>query len=494
VTVLAKFVLDFDPHFTFTTITINYNYASAPHQDVNHEDGRARIIALGDFEGGELNIEGAGDINIRNNWYDFDGRILHSTKPFVGERYSLVYFTHLSWRSPEGEDVGRRLIALGVSWPVPIDDEIKRGLEKVSLSDPCSHFFLPLKKRHQYEAALESEISSLCSLYFKPGQLDISPPINPLYEMTNDIGATKPLSYAISVIDALDSSLQSIADRAVCFTVWRRICSSPSLELLFQSQENARWVAPHKFSIEIYSLGKQLSTRQKRKVLLLAQLSRPSEDKDLKERNLLRHPQFCLLLEYDWQHRDEDGSLGILSHVYLCEQMLPRPYLDTKRLPSRGNGNQQSTECFRNSTALRPTLCQLLCNVAKVSTGSLVYDPFCGSGSTLRAAQELGAYCLGSDVFEKHLSSPLSDNSPERNIFISNIYHHQVDGRGQFDAIVCDPPYGRREKHVDERGVDAASHQTNEERALSQFKILRPLVEMSSLLKVGGRLVFLFLK
>ena len=43
---LSKFVLDFDPTFKFTTITLNYNYSSAPHRDVNHEDGKARIIAL----------------------------------------------------------------------------------------------------------------------------------------------------------------------------------------------------------------------------------------------------------------------------------------------------------------------------------------------------------------------------------------------------------------------------------------------------------------
>jgi hypothetical protein len=505
VTVLAKFVLDFDPHFTFTTITINYNYASAPHRDVNHEDGRARIIALGDFEGGELNIEGRGDVDIRNNWYDFDGRILHSTKPFLGERYSLVYFTHLSWKLNEGEEVGRRLIALGVSWPVTllpqIKDEVHTLLHKNNLHAQYSHFFLPLKKRHQYEAAFESEISSLCSLYLKPGQYDIYP----IPERNSEMISQHNLASALSVIGELEFP-RSIADRAVSFTVWKKICSSPSLELLFQSQEDVGWITPQKFSIEIYSPGKQLSTRQKRKVLLLAQLSRPSEDKLLGGGNLGRHPQLSLLLVYDWEYKDEDGSQGILSHVYLCEQILRCTNLEFGQKsvdvpPSQNShlkASDQGNECSRNSTALRPVLCQLLCNVAKISHGSLVYDPFNGSGSILQIAQELGGYCLGSDASRSNLNLSFTHDhlaNLQKNVFISNIYHQQVDGRGQFDAIVCDPPYGRREKHVDEKGVDSATHQTNEERALSQFKILRPLLEMSSsLLKIGGRLVFLFLK
>ena len=44
--------------YPFTSITVNCNYASKPHRDSCHIDGRARIIAIGDFEGGELWVEG----------------------------------------------------------------------------------------------------------------------------------------------------------------------------------------------------------------------------------------------------------------------------------------------------------------------------------------------------------------------------------------------------------------------------------------------------
>jgi hypothetical protein len=515
VTVLSKFALNYDPNFTFTTITINYNYASAPHQDINHEDGRARIIAFGGFQGGELNLEGVGDVNIQNRWYDFDGTILHSTNPFVGERYSLVYFTHVSWKS-EADEIGRKLIALGVPWPAAIpptplpilpitpigDQRISRDLDVPS----CDYYFLPLKKRHQYEAALASEISSLCSLYLKMYEYGLFPPINsPLSK------GDCALAYGLSSTEAAPSLMDCISTRAVTFTVWKRICSANSLESLFHSQVDVGWFAPQKFGIEIYSPGKQMSTRQKRKVLLLAQLSRPSssgKDKRCDESEESRiHHQLCLLLQFDWSRTDADGSQGIISRVHLCEQVASSSSILSKKQPRELSGAQHAPSLSDHdhvnspkenapSTALRPALCQLLCNLANVDKYSLVYDPFCGSRSILRVAEELGGYCLGSDAFEKHLNLVSEeDNSGRNNIFLSNIYHQQVIGRGQFDAIICDPPYGRREKHVDEKGIDFANHQTSEERALSQFRILTPLIELSSTaLRIGGRLVFLFLK
>jgi hypothetical protein len=70
--------LAFTPkRFAFTSITLNYNYAAKPHVDSSHVDGLARIIALGDFTGGELVVKGLGTRDVRNKWVDFDGRCLH---------------------------------------------------------------------------------------------------------------------------------------------------------------------------------------------------------------------------------------------------------------------------------------------------------------------------------------------------------------------------------------------------------------------------------
>ena len=65
--------------------------------------------------------------------------------------------------------------------------------------------------------------------------------------------------------------------------------------------------------------------------------------------------------------------------------------------------------------------------------------------------------------------------------------------RKLFDQIICDPPYGRREKHVDKFGKDDTRHDTNQERALAQFEILKPLFHLASkTLCINGKLVFGF--
>jgi hypothetical protein len=108
--------------FSFTSITLNYNYAAKPHRDSSHVDGLARIIALGDFTGGELHVEGKGALSVKNRWVDFDGRLLHSVAPFEGERYSLVFFANeaaldRSMYQEPFPKIRQDLEAIGMRWP-----------------------------------------------------------------------------------------------------------------------------------------------------------------------------------------------------------------------------------------------------------------------------------------------------------------------------------------------------------------------------------------
>jgi len=80
------------PDFKYTTIQVNKNIQSDPHIDKNNV-GPSYIIALGNFTGGALVIEGE-RFNIFNTWKHFDGTLGHWVEPFEGERFSLVYFTH----------------------------------------------------------------------------------------------------------------------------------------------------------------------------------------------------------------------------------------------------------------------------------------------------------------------------------------------------------------------------------------------------------------
>ena len=104
--------------FPFTSIQVNYNYSSRAHVDANNL-GASYIIGLGEYSGGELWVhdeagqevyvlEGDEDVTgyyrvgkefqgkllqIRDAWTIFDGNKLHLTQPFLGERYSIIFFT-----------------------------------------------------------------------------------------------------------------------------------------------------------------------------------------------------------------------------------------------------------------------------------------------------------------------------------------------------------------------------------------------------------------
>jgi hypothetical protein len=80
-----------------STIAINRHAQFRPHRDSGAGSGQSTslIVALGDFVGGEVVVESVSH-NIRYRPVEFDGWTQrHWTLPFVGERYSLVWFTPL---------------------------------------------------------------------------------------------------------------------------------------------------------------------------------------------------------------------------------------------------------------------------------------------------------------------------------------------------------------------------------------------------------------
>lgn len=87
---LSGQILDSD--FTFCSIQVNQNYQTAPHKDKGNR-GNSCIIGFGDYTNGELVIEGQKvDINYKTLYFD-GSKYLHSTEPYTGNRYSLVFHT-----------------------------------------------------------------------------------------------------------------------------------------------------------------------------------------------------------------------------------------------------------------------------------------------------------------------------------------------------------------------------------------------------------------
>lgn len=78
----------------YTSIQVNDNYVCAPHKDV-HNRGLSYIVGFGDYTGGalKLHLEPAVEIDIRTPLLFNGSEIIHSTTPWVGQRYSLVYHT-----------------------------------------------------------------------------------------------------------------------------------------------------------------------------------------------------------------------------------------------------------------------------------------------------------------------------------------------------------------------------------------------------------------
>lgn len=79
------------------TIAINRHAEFLPHRDSGAGAGQTKslIVALGAFSGGEIVVDHIPH-DIRYRPLEFDGwQSLHYTLPFIGERYSLVWFTPL---------------------------------------------------------------------------------------------------------------------------------------------------------------------------------------------------------------------------------------------------------------------------------------------------------------------------------------------------------------------------------------------------------------
>lgn len=122
-------------------------------------------------------------------------------------------------------------------------------------------------------------------------------------------------------------------------------------------------------------------------------------------------------------------------------------------------------------TSLDHYLAFIMSNLGHVKKGSLVFDPFVGTGSILVAMAHLGAICMGGDIDARVLRGEMHAGcraiKEKRGIFenfriyglprpeIIRMDNHLVDRHlhrisvtnlvdGYFDAIVTDPPYGIR--------------------------------------------------
>ena len=80
---LTSFAKAFVPQgFSFTSIQVNKNYASALHCDSNNL-GPSYIVGVGDYEQGALWTQDKGEVDCKHRWCEFDGNIPHCTLPYT---------------------------------------------------------------------------------------------------------------------------------------------------------------------------------------------------------------------------------------------------------------------------------------------------------------------------------------------------------------------------------------------------------------------------
>ena len=93
----------------------------------------------------------------------------------------------------------------------------------------------------------------------------------------------------------------------------------------------------------------------------------------------LTHPETHLQMIYDVQ---SDPTLFVFGFRLRDQKTPMRRFIQDYNLPKRQ---------FLGPTSMDNELAIIMCNLAHVAPGDLVYDPFCGTCSILIAATSLGA-------------------------------------------------------------------------------------------------------
>ncbi|ODV91741.1 hypothetical protein CANCADRAFT_322 [Tortispora caseinolytica NRRL Y-17796] len=156
---------------------------------------------------------------------------------------------------------------------------------------------------------------------------------------------------------------------------------------------------------------------------------------------------FCVLEDYDLINGSKES---VLKHMCFGRWIADsdRHAIDTYDLKRRD---------YIGTTSFEAELALVTCNIAKITHGDLVYDPFAGTGSFLIAAAHYGGHVFGADIDGRQLrgigkKSNIDSNFIQYNltskyidVFSSDFTHPPFRSTVQFNAIVCDPPYGVRE-------------------------------------------------
>ena len=156
----------------------------------------------------------------------------------------------------------------------------------------------------------------------------------------------------------------------------------------------------------------------------------------------LSHPdvEFVYYEEYKEQSKSTDQPLNYYFGVHIAS----------------GSGNEIWNQYdlkkrnYLGTTSMDAELSLITANQALARPGSIIYDPFVGTGSFLISCSHFGAFSIGSDIDGRKIKGSVDDGGIEGNLsqykmeamvlgtIASDFAHHPWRKAPFFDAIVCD--------------------------------------------------------
>jgi len=110
-----------------------------------------------------------------------------------------------------------------------------------------------------------------------------------------------------------------------------------------------------------------------------------------------------------------------------------------------GKFRKRSRVAFSHSAAMPPKIARCMVNLARVRSGDLVLDPFCGTGSFLIEAGLIGCRVVGSDIKRRMVEGSMLNLSAcgvkAEGLLVADARSSPYLPR-RVDRIVTDPPYG----------------------------------------------------
>ncbi|PKP54326.1 MAG: hypothetical protein CVT90_01850 [Candidatus Altiarchaeales archaeon HGW-Altiarchaeales-3] len=120
--------------------------------------------------------------------------------------------------------------------------------------------------------------------------------------------------------------------------------------------------------------------------------------------------------------------------------------IDVKIQAQKFDARKAQHRPYFSPVSMHPKIARVLVNLARIKTGDVVLDPFCGTGGILIEAGLMGMKVVGSDIdvrMVKGCKKNLGFYGVVGDIKKGDALNLKDTLPGKIDAIVTDPPYGR---------------------------------------------------